>query len=1215
MTSLYRSLSRALALALPALAACSDDATGPSGPTGPAACTLECATPPEASCADASTLRVFSSEGRCEDAACTYPHVDLPCALGCDDGACLGDPCAGVTCTTPPDACHVDQGVCQSGVCTYALADGKACDDGDACSDDDRCAAGSCAGQAIACTTPPTATCADADHVVAYVASGTCDAGACTYESRVVACPPATGGCVDGACLGDPCAGVVCNAPPSPCHDAVGTCSNGLCQYAFDDGAACDDDDACTTGDKCQAGTCGGTAIACATPPAATCADGDTLVVASATGTCDGGACTYDTDEVACDFGCANGGCVGDPCAGVTCNTPAPATCTDANTLSTPAATGTCHGGACQYAATSSTCPYGCAAGKCTAPVGYVISEVLYDSEGFPDSDAFVELHGPANAPLTGVTLVGVNGNGGGDYATIALAGTFDASGLFVVAHPDAAPGIAAFADVTATAVDFQNGPDTVQLRYGATVLDALAYGDFTASDVMRGEGEPHPGAAPGESLARDKDFRDSNDNAADFSAAATTPGVGPRTCEDACEVPDATQCDGAATVVTCDDGDGDGCLEWTAPTACDGGRHCDGGGCVCDAGCGALGDTECADGAVRTCVSVGGCPVWSAPQACESGTCADDGACFDAPDLVITTNRELCGVQVVDELIVQGGAKVTCSTGELRVHARTVFVDPASSIDLSASSSAASGGAYGFCADGQLNEAATGGGGGGNGTRGDTAASVTWEKEVREPGCGGGPQCYDLFCVECTGGNGGAVRGSSVNLELSGGGRGGNGCYDWTTSSPGSYFHVCDPNEPEPPGGKGGGALELVADESITILGALRATGQNGQPSTSGPSPMTGSGGGAGGTIVLRAPTIEVAGEIDTSGGLGLVVGARSEGCGNEQVSGANGGNGRLKVAYGESFELSGVVTGAVQSVSYTPPTEFTVAVDGEDAPAGPVVVNDTFTSITFRWARPFADATGFWYRLSQDGNAAVSAANGTYTAATEVTIPRASFTAPGEWYLHVISVDGPSVTIGTLSDRASITLNTAPPLVSSQSHPNPNAWVAGTTIVAAWTSPTGSDADFARYHYRLDRNSQSTWAATGWTATTGKNVLLTSDADGHAIDAFAYYLHVVAEDRFGHIGSQVAHYRVQIGTEPATTTFYGYVHDANGDPLVGATLRLEPFARVQTTQVAGYFIFEGLYVGAYTAYVTPAAGAAGSFVVGDVTVTPTASPMTLEP
>ena len=1204
-----------------ALAACDDagssttdtgspDVTAPdtTTDTDPNACATACNTPPAATCLDANTLHAYSSDGRCEAGECTYAAVDLPCALGCEGGACLGDPCSGVVCDAPPSPCHAATGVCQSGVCNYALDDGKGCDDGDTCTEGDRCSAGTCGGTAVTCTTPPPATCLDANNLGAYVATGTCEADGCSYESRSVPCP---GGCANGQCNGDPCAGVVCNSPPAGCYEATGTCDDGLCQYDFDSGASCDDGNACTTGDVCSGGGCLGSAVTCNTPPAASCKDANTLLVASASGTCGAGNCTYTTSEVACSHGCANNACVGDPCANVTCNTPPATNCRDAQTLVSYAAAGQCQSGTCDYTATTTTCAFGCEANACKAPVGYRLSEVYYDSEGFPDSDAFVELYGPANGSLTGLTLVGVNGNGGGDYATVTLSGTFDGVGLFVVAHPNADPAILAVADITSSQVDFQNGPDSVQLRYGATVLDAVAYGDFAQGDVARGEGTAHPGASVGLSLARDRDYTDTNDNAADFEVAQVTPGVGPITCESECNVGGATQCDGAATVVTCSDTDGDGCREWATPFACEDGRFCDGGACVCDDDCPELGASECEGGEVRSCVSVGGCLRWSEPQSCESGTCRDAAECFDAPDLVISASRELCGTHVVDELTVQGGAKVTCATGELRIHARKIFVDPASSIDLSATSNEAGGGRYGFCADGQLNQAATAGGGGGNGTAGTAGPAIDWQYEVRY--CSGGPQCYDEFCGVCAGGAAGGVRGSAYNLELSPGGRGGNGCHDWTSSSPGSYYHVCDPNEPEPQGGKGGGALELVADESINVLGTVAARGQAGQPSVAAGTSMSGSGGGAGGTILMRAPTITVAGTIDTSGGAGFAAGTRNEGCGSENVDGGAGGDGRLKVLYSQTFDLTGTVTGAVQSVSYTPPTVFSIEVDGQPAASSSVIVVDTFESVTFAWERPFAAANGFWYRLSDDPDERVTAGNGTYTADTEVTFERAAFTKAGRWYLHVISVHGPSLTIGTVSHRAAIYIADAPVVITSESHPNSNAWVPGTTLVASWLGPTTDEGAYPRYFYRLDRNSQATYTPVGWTATTGRNVLLTQDADGRAISSFGYYLHVVAEDRFGNIGSAVAHYRIQVGAAPATTTFYGYVHDAQGNPLVDADLRLEPFARAQKTQVAGYFIFEGLYVGAYTAYVKPAAGSA--FVVNDISVTPDASPLTIDP
>jgi len=200
---------------------------------------------------------------------------------------------------------------------------------------------------------------------------------------------------------------------------------------------------------------------------------------------------------------------------------------------------GTCSGGSCTYVEATRSCPNGCAVSGCKAPPGTVISEIVYDAVG-ADDDVFVELHGTPGASLTGLTLVGRNGNGGADYQTITLSGTFDSGGLFVVADPNAAPWITDVADQLTSAADYQNRPDSVELRIGTTVVDALGYGTFVTGDVFKGEGAAHPGiTAAGQSLARDGAYGDTNDNASDFGLVAIpTPGaanvVGPAPTYDA---------------------------------------------------------------------------------------------------------------------------------------------------------------------------------------------------------------------------------------------------------------------------------------------------------------------------------------------------------------------------------------------------------------------------------------------------------------------------------------------------------------------------------------------------------------------------------------------------------------------------------------------------------------------------------------------------------
>jgi len=157
---------------------------------------------------------------------------------------------------------------------------------------------------------------------------------------------------------------------------------------------------------------------------------------------------------------------------------------------------------------------------------GLVISELLYDAVG-ADSDVFVELHGPPGKDISGYTIVGVNGNGGSDYKTVTLSGALGGDGLYVVGNTSAGAWIADQADQLAS-VDFQNGPDSVQLRDPAgVVVDALAYGSFGASDVFAGEGSPAAATSPGESLSRDTKATDTDNNANDFSVQPSpTPGA-----------------------------------------------------------------------------------------------------------------------------------------------------------------------------------------------------------------------------------------------------------------------------------------------------------------------------------------------------------------------------------------------------------------------------------------------------------------------------------------------------------------------------------------------------------------------------------------------------------------------------------------------------------------------------------------------------------------
>jgi len=166
------------------------------------------------------------------------------------------------------------------------------------------------------------------------------------------------------------------------------------------------------------------------------------------------------------------------------------------------------------------------------APLGAaavpVLSEVYYDAVGTDDGQSFIELFGLPGTDLSGFVIQGINGTGGTVTDNISLSGTIPGDGLFVIAD-GLADGTTAVADADLIAnFDFQNGPDSVVLRAGETLLDAVGYGVFAASDVFAGEGNPAIDPAAGSAIARLFANVDTNDNASDWGAAAPTPGSAP---------------------------------------------------------------------------------------------------------------------------------------------------------------------------------------------------------------------------------------------------------------------------------------------------------------------------------------------------------------------------------------------------------------------------------------------------------------------------------------------------------------------------------------------------------------------------------------------------------------------------------------------------------------------------------------------------------------
>ena len=157
------------------------------------------------------------------------------------------------------------------------------------------------------------------------------------------------------------------------------------------------------------------------------------------------------------------------------------------------------------------------------------ISEVFYDANGSDDGQVFVELYGPPALNLDGYVVQGVNGSNGDIVPELTLNGVIPDDGFFVVADRAGESTLVANADLLLD-FDFQNGPDSVLLRDAAgALIDAVGYGEFSATDVFAGEGQPVADPPAGWSVARNFSNRDSQDNAFDFTGLETpSPGTGP---------------------------------------------------------------------------------------------------------------------------------------------------------------------------------------------------------------------------------------------------------------------------------------------------------------------------------------------------------------------------------------------------------------------------------------------------------------------------------------------------------------------------------------------------------------------------------------------------------------------------------------------------------------------------------------------------------------
>jgi hypothetical protein len=104
--------------------------------------------------------------------------------------------------------------------------------------------------------------------------------------------------------------------------------------------------------------------------------------------------------------------------------------------------------------------------------------------------------------------------------------------------------------------------------------------------------------------------------------------------------------------------------------------------------------------------------------------------------------------------------------------------------------------------------------------------------------------------------------------------------------------------------------------------------------------------------------------------------------------------------------------------------------------------------------------------------------------------------------------------------------------PVISSSTHPDPSQWSTNPSPQFNWTIPADVNG-IAGYYYIVDQNPTTVPTASTGTYTTTNGTLPSlplSDA--------TWYIHVVSKDNVGNIGTEAAHYQVNIdSTSPAVS------------------------------------------------------------------------------
>ncbi len=138
--------------------------------------------------------------------------------------------------------------------------------------------------------------------------------------------------------------------------------------------------------------------------------------------------------------------------------------------------------------------------------------------------------------------------------------------------------------------------------------------------------------------------------------------------------------------------------------------------------------------------------------------------------------------------------------------------------------------------------------------------------------------------------------------------------------------------------------------------------------------------------------------------------------------------------------------------------------------------------------------------------------------------------------------------------------------PTITSSTHPDPTAWSTNILPQFNWTIPADVNG-IAGYYYILDQNP-----TTIPTASTGTYTTVNGTAISTPLSDSTWFFHVVTKDTVGNIGSEAAHYQINIdSTNPIVII---------NSPIDGATVLSEFIISWSVTENGSGYSSANIYV-----------------------------------